>query len=126
MEACQLVFNDCFDLLFQILLLILLSFDLLMLQWWLSAWCGGVHGGRLCLGYRLFWWLSWSPNVYSCWIMLHGCLWLGRCFEYLTSSCLGRAFSRMSLRWHFAGVLSNSQTVGANVGVRLLETIELR
>jgi hypothetical protein len=44
MEACQLVFDDCFDLLFRILLLILLSFGLLVMQWWLSAWPGGVDG----------------------------------------------------------------------------------
>jgi hypothetical protein len=38
-EAFQFTFDDCFDLFFRILLLILLSFSLLMLQWWLSAWC---------------------------------------------------------------------------------------
>jgi hypothetical protein len=58
MEAWQLIFDDCFDLLFQILLLFLLSFDLLMLKWWLSAWRGGVHGGRLRMGCRLFRWFS--------------------------------------------------------------------
>jgi zinc transporter ZupT len=35
-------------------------------------------------------------------------------------------FSRPLLGWHLMGVLSSSQMVGANVGVRLLEAFELQ
>jgi hypothetical protein len=45
MEACQFVFDDSFDLLFPILMLILLSFSLLMLKWWLNAWPEVFMGG---------------------------------------------------------------------------------
>jgi hypothetical protein len=88
-EACQPIFDDCFDLLFRILLLVLLSFGFLMLKWLLSAWCEGVHGGHLRLGCRLFWWLSWSFGFCRCWMRLCGCLLLGACFEDLTSGPLG-------------------------------------
>jgi hypothetical protein len=41
-EACQFILDDCFDLFFRVLLLVFLSFDLLGLDWLLSAWRGGV------------------------------------------------------------------------------------
>jgi hypothetical protein len=37
-----------------------------------------------------------------------------------------KLFSRPLLGWHLMGVLSSSQTVGANVGVRLPGAIELQ
>jgi hypothetical protein len=40
----------------------------------------------------------------------------------VTSGCLRWAINQ----WHFVGVLSNSQMVGGNVGVRLPEAIELQ
>jgi hypothetical protein len=49
----------------------------------------------------------------------------------LVSGHLGWTFerkhlSRPLLGWHLVGVLSSSQTVGANVGVRLSEGIDLQ
>jgi hypothetical protein len=48
-KACQLIIDDCFDLLFRILLRVFLSFDVLLLGWVLSGWCGGVHSKHLRL-----------------------------------------------------------------------------
>jgi hypothetical protein len=62
---------------------------------------------------------------------LCGCLWLGGYFEDLTSARLGCAFdrkifSRPLLWWYFIDVLSNSQTVDANVEVRSPEANKLQ
>jgi hypothetical protein len=115
------------------LLLILLSFGLLALMWTLSAWRGGVRGEKLRLSHWLFRWLLGSSDFYRCWEVLCGCLWLGcflDCFEDLCSGHLGWAFdqklfSKPLLWWQFMGVPSNSQMVGANVGVRSLEANDL-
>jgi hypothetical protein len=49
MEACQFVFDYCFDLLIQILLLVLLSFSLFVLSWLPSVWSGVVQDRHLRL-----------------------------------------------------------------------------
>jgi hypothetical protein len=81
MEACQFIFNDCFDLLIRILLLIIVSFGLFMLSLLQS-----VQNRRLCLGCWLFWWLFRSSSFDHYWTKLYGCMWLGGCFEGLVSS----------------------------------------
>jgi hypothetical protein len=107
MESYQFIFNDCFDLFFQFLLLIFLSFGFLKLGWLLR-------------------WLLKSFGFCCCYVRVCGCLWLDDClgcFEDLSSGRLRRAFyrkllSEFLLGWHFVGVLLSTQTVSANVGIR--------
>jgi hypothetical protein len=90
-KACQLILDDCFDLLFRILLWVFLSFDVLLLGWVLSGWCGGVHSKHLCLAWWLLQWLLRSSNLYGCLLRLYGSLWLCGClgcFDDLSSDRL--------------------------------------
>jgi hypothetical protein len=106
--ACWFILDDCFDLFFRVLLLIFLSFGLLMLGWLLSVWCEGVHGRHFCLSCWLMQGLFRSFGFYRHWIGLCGSLWLGGCFEDVSSDRLRSVFGRKLLTiplfwWHFRG-----------------------
>jgi hypothetical protein len=101
--------------------------------WLLGVLFGRVCGESLHLGCWLLMWLSGSSGFCRCWMRLCDFLWLGGClgwFREVTSGRL-RAFDwkllpRPLFGWHFVGVLSKSQTVGTNVGVRQLEAIKFQ